>query len=142
MGAFYEYGGPAIVVDMGTATTFDYVSASGEYMGGAIAPGMDAGARDLWKRARMLPAVEIRRPSKCVGTSTVECMQAGIYYGALGQVEGVVKKMWGEIGHECSVIMTGGQAGLIWQDLSFEVTYDPHLTLKGLAYAVDPTLRP
>jgi type III pantothenate kinase len=142
VGAFYGGGGPAIVVDMGTATTYDYVTGKGEYRGGVIAPGMNAGARDLSKRARMLPAVEIRRPPKLVGTSTVGCMQAGIYYGAVGQVEGIVRRMWSEIGGECRVIMTGGQAGLIWKDLNFEVTYDPHLTLKGVAYAVDPSLRP
>jgi type III pantothenate kinase len=141
VGAFYGYGGPAIVVDMGTATTYDYVTDKGEYRGGVIAPGMNAGATDLWKRARMLPAVEIVRPPKIVGTSTVGCMQAGIYYGAVGQVECIVERMRREIGDECRVILTGGQSGLIKDDLSFEVTYDPHLTLKGLAYVVDPELR-
>ena len=141
VGAFYGYGGPAIVVDMGTATTYDYVTAKGEYRGGVIAPGMNAGATDLSKRARMLPAVEIRRPPKIVGTSTVGCMQAGIYYSAIGQVEGIVERMKREIGCACGVIMTGGQAGLICEDLSFDVTYDPHLTLKGVAYAVEPALR-
>jgi len=142
VGVFHAYGGPAIVVDMGTATTYDYVSDNGEYRGGVIAPGMNAGAGDLWKRARKLPAVEIMRPPKLIGTSTVACMQAGIYYGAVSQVEGIVRRMWSEIGAECKVIVTGGRAGLIWEDLGFEVTYDPHLTLKGLAYAIDPALRP
>jgi type III pantothenate kinase len=141
VGAFYGYGGPAIVVDMGTATTYDYISDGGEYRGGVIAPGMNAGAGDLWKRARKLPAVEITRPPKLIGTTTVACMQAGIYYGAVGQVEGIVTRMWRELGSECVVIVTGGRAGLIMGDLSLEVTHDPHLTLKGLAYAVDSALR-
>lgn len=141
VGAFHDYGGPAIVVDMGTATTFDYISEKGEYRGGVIAPGMIAGASDLRKRARMLPAVEIRRPPKLIGTSTVKCMQAGIYYGSIGQVEGVVRRMWEETGSQGRVIMTGGQALMIWEEVGFEVTYDPHLTLKGVAYAVDPRLR-
>ena len=141
VGAFYQYGGPAIVVDMGTATTFDLISREGEYRGGVIAPGMMAGARDLWKRARMLPAVEITQPVKIVGTTTVQCMQSGIFYGNVGQIEGIVKRMWDEIGDRYPVIMTGGWAGLIWKQLSFETTFDLNLTLKGIAYAIDSMLR-
>ncbi len=136
-----EYGGPAIVVDVGTATTFDYVSAHGEYRGGVIAPGLVAGARDLWKRARMLPAVEIKRPSAVIGTNTIACMQGGIYYGCISQIEGVVRRMWREIGSECRIILTGGSAKIVREDLDLEVQYDPHLTLKGLAYAVHGDLR-
>lgn len=141
VGTFYEYGGPAIVVDIGTATTFDYISDKGEYLGGVIAPGMLAGAKDLWHRARMLPAVEVRKPSKVIGTSTVQCMQSGIFYGNVAQIEGVVRRMWGEIGGRCQVIMTGGWAGLIWKHLAFETLFDLHLTLKGIAYALDGGLR-
>jgi type III pantothenate kinase len=141
IGVLCEYGGPAIVVDVGTATTFDYVSARGEYRGGVIAPGLVAGARDLWKRARMLPAVEIRRPSAVIGTNTIACMQGGIYYGCISQIEGIVKRMWRELGSECRVIVTGGRAELVWEDLDLEVQYDPHLTLKGLAHAVEGDLR-
>ena len=141
VGAFYQYGGPAIVVDMGTATTFDLISREGEYRGGVIAPGMMAGAKDLWKRARMLPAVEISQPVKIVGTTTVQCMQSGIFYGNVGQIEGIVKRMWDEIGDRYPVIMTGGWAGLIWKQLSFETTFDLNLTLKGIAYAIDSMLR-
>jgi type III pantothenate kinase len=141
IGVLYEYGGPAIVVDIGTATTFDYVSPAGEYRGGVIAPGLVAGARDLWQRARMLPAVEIRRPPAVVGTNTITCMQSGIYYGCISQIEGIVKRMWGETGSECRVVVTGGRADMIWQDLDLAVEYDPHLTLKGIAFAVDGSLR-
>lgn len=140
-GAYHGYGGPAIVVDAGTALTFDYVTAEGQYVGGVIAPGILAGARDLWQKARMLPAVETRKPARVIGTTTITCMQSGIFFGALGEVEGIVRRMWQELGSECRVILTGGQAVLIKDDLPFDVTYDPHLTLKGVAYAVDPGLR-
>jgi type III pantothenate kinase len=141
VGAFYEYGAPAVVVDAGTAMTFDYIAPEGRYLGGVIAPGILAGARDLWEKARMLPSVEIRRPAHVIGDTTIACMQAGIYFGSLGEVEGIVRRMWEEIGSECSVILTGGQAELLKDDLGFETVYDPYLTLKGIAYAVDPGLR-
>lgn len=141
VGAYYEYGGPAIVVDIGTATTFDVVSAKGEYRGGVIAPGMLAGAKDLWTRARMLPAVEIRKPGKIVGTTTVQCMESGIFYGTVAQIEGIVKRMWNEMGGECRILMTGGYSALVWDSLCFQTTFDPDLTLKGIAYAMDPALR-
>lgn len=141
VGVYYEHGGPAIVVDIGTATTFDVVSVKGEYRGGVIAPGMLAGAKDLWTRARMLPAVEIRKPSKIVGTTTVQCMESGIFYGTVGQIEGIVKRMWDEMGCECKILMTGGYSALVWDSLCFKATFDPDLTLKGIAYAMDPALR-
>jgi type III pantothenate kinase len=141
VGAYCQYGGPCIVVDAGTATTYDYVSAEGEYCGGVIAPGILCGARDLWTRTRMLPAVEIRKPDTVIGRNTVDCMQSGIYYGSVSQVEGVVRRMWAELGTECPVVLTGGQAGMVHADLAFESVYDPHLTLKGIAFAIDPSLR-
>jgi type III pantothenate kinase len=139
--AFYEYGGPAIVVDAGTATTFDYVSGDGEYRGGVIAPGVISGAQDLWRRTRMLPAVEVKRPGRVIGTSTVSCMQSGVYYGSIGQIEGILGRMWNEIGTRCRVILTGGRMGLIRDGLSIDGQYDLHLTLKGIAYAMDAGLR-
>lgn len=139
--ALHEYGAPAIVVDAGTAMTFDYVSPQGLYLGGVIAPGMLAGAQDLWEKARMLPAVDIRKPARVIGDTTVTCMQSGIFFGALGQVEGIVRCMWEEIGFECPVLLTGGQADILKDDISFKVVYDPHLTLKGIAYAIDVRLR-
>ena len=140
-GAYYAYGGPAIVVDAGTAMTFDYITRRGQYTGGVIAPGILAGARDLWEKARMLPAVEIKKPAGVIGSTTIACMQSGIFFGALAEVEGIVKRMWQESGSECRVVLTGGQAVLIKDDLPFDAVYDPHLTLKGIAYAVDPGLR-
>jgi type III pantothenate kinase len=141
VGAYYEYGGPAIVVDIGTATTFDVISARGEYLGGAIAPGMLAGAKDLWARARMLPAVEIREPARVIGATTIQAMQSGIFYGTAGQIEGVVTRMWAAIGSRSRVIMTGGYAGLVCEHLAFKTVFDPVLTLKGVAYALDKNLR-
>jgi type III pantothenate kinase len=141
VGLFYCHGGPGIVVDMGTATTYDYISGSGEYRGGVIAPGMAAGARDLWQRARMLPAVEISKPTKIVGTTTIGAMQAGIFHGTVAQVEGIVRRMWSEIAVECRVVFTGGRAKLIVPELGFDCILDPHLTLKGIALAVDGDLR-
>ena len=129
------------MVDAGTATTYDYVSANGEYRGGVIAPGIRCGARDLWTRTRMLPAVEIRKPQRVIGSNTVDCMQSGIFYGTVSQVEGVVRRMWAELGMECRVVLTGGQAEMFHEDLDFDSVYDPHLTLKGIACAVDPSLR-
>lgn len=139
--AFYEYGGPAIVVDIGTATTYDCISARGEYLGGVIAPGMLAGAKDLWHKARMLPAVEIKRPPKVIGTTTVGCMQSGILYGNVGQVEGVVRRIWKELGRQCQVILTGGWGGSISEHLGFVHIFDSSLTLKGVAYGIDSSLR-
>lgn len=141
IGAYYTHGGPAIVVDIGTATTFDVVSVEGQYRGGVIAPGMLAGAKDLWTRARMLPQIEIRKPAKAIGTTTVQCMESGIFFGTVGQIEGVVRRMWKEMGGECLVLMTGGYAALIADHLSFKTVLDAHLTLKGIACAIDPALR-
>lgn len=141
-GAFFEYGGPVIVVDMGTATTYDYVTAAGEYRGGLIAPGIVTGARDLWERARMLPEVELGKPDCIIGRTTIEAMRSGIFHGTVGQVEGIIKKMREEIGSECQVVFTGGHSELLKQDLGFEATFDQQLTLKGIAYAIEPGLRP
>lgn len=141
-GAFFEYGGPAIIVDMGTATTFDFVTAGGEYRGGLIAPGIVSGAKDLWERARMLPEVELGKPERIIGRTTIEAMRSGIFHGSVGQIEGIIRKMWEEIGSECRVIFTGGYCGLVKNDLSFEAEFVPQLTLKGIAYAVEPGLRP
>ena len=141
VGAFYIYGGPTIVIDMGTATTFDLISQDGNYRGGVIAPGIVAGARDLWERARMLPVVEIKKPRTVIGETTIECMQSGIFYGCVGQIEGIVRRMWDSLGKRCRVVMTGGHSSLVKDCLSFEVVHDPDLTLKGIAYAIEPKLR-
>jgi len=142
VGAYFEYGGPAIVVDMGTATTFDFISALGEYKGGLIAPGIVSGARELWERARMLPEVELGRPERVIGRTTIEAMRSGIYHGSLGQIEWIIRKMWEEVGCRCRVVLTGGYCDLVRKGLPFETEFAPELTLKGIAYAVEPRLRP
>jgi type III pantothenate kinase len=141
-GAYFEYGGPVIVVDMGTATTFDFVSAAGEYRGGLIAPGIVSGAKELWERARMLPEVELGKPERVIGRTTIEAMRSGIFHGCVGQIEGIIRKMREEVGHDCRVVFTGGYCELVRGDLPFEAEFAPQLTLKGIAYAVEPGLRP
>lgn len=131
--AVYElYGGPAIVVDFGTATTFDAISERGEYLGGAIAPGIGIATDALFARAAKLPRVELVRPPRIIGKNTVACMQAGIMYGFIGQVEGIITRMQGELGGRAVVVATGGLAGLIGPEVTCINKVDPMLTLEGL----------
>ncbi len=110
--AFDLIGGPCIVVDFGTATTFDAISEKGEYLGGVIAPGIGISAYALFSRASKLPRIEIRKPSKVIGDSTVGSMQSGLYFGYVGWVEGILRNMKGELG-EAEVVATGGLASLV-----------------------------
>jgi type III pantothenate kinase len=110
--AFDLIGGPCIVVDFGTATTFDAISEKGEYLGGVIAPGIGISAEALFSRASKLPRIEIRKPSKVIGDSTVGSMQSGLYFGYVGLVEGILGNMKGELG-EAQVLATGGLASLV-----------------------------
>ncbi|AKX92975.1 type III pantothenate kinase [Neomoorella thermoacetica] len=131
--AVYElYGGPAIVVDFGTATTFDAISEKGEYLGGAIAPGIGIATDALFARAAKLPRVELVRPPRLIGKNTVACMQAGIMYGFIGQVEGIITRMQAEMGGKAIVVATGGLAGLIGPEVNCIDRVDPMLTLEGL----------
>lgn len=131
--AVYElYGGPAIVVDFGTATTFDAISEQGEYLGGAIAPGIGIATDALFARAAKLPRVELVRPPRLIGKNTVACMQAGIMYGFIGQVEGIITRMQAEMGGRAIVVATGGLAGLIGPEVDCIDRVDPMLTLEGL----------
>ncbi|MEM8608149.1 MAG: type III pantothenate kinase [Myxococcota bacterium] len=122
----------AIVVDFGTATTFDCISAKGEYLGGAIAPGMQISASALFARAAKLPRSEIARPPRAIGRNTIHSMQAGIVFGYVGLVDGLVKRLAGEMGSEVSVIATGGLATLIEPDSETIDEVDEFLTLEGL----------
>src|SRR2546425_3807811 len=110
--AFHQYGGPCIVVDFGTAITFDVISAKGEYLGGVIAPGLGISSEALFARAARLPRVEIKDPGKAIGTNTVTHMQAGLYYGAGDMVDGVLEGMKKELGEGVKGGATGGQAKL------------------------------
>ncbi len=130
--AFEQYGGPSIVVDFGTATTFDAISARGEYLGGAICPGIGISAEALFQRAARLPRVEIARPKAVIGKTTVQSMQAGLYFGYLGLVEGLVARMREELGGNPKVIATGGLAGMLLTGSSVVDQVDPLLTLTGL----------
>lgn len=130
--AYTKYGGPLIIVDFGTATTFCVVSKRGEYIGGAIAPGIGIATEALFQRASKLPRIEMIKPTSVIAKNTVAGMQSGIYYGFTGQVDGIVKRMKAELGAETKVIATGGLAQLISQESETIETVDPYLTLEGL----------
>ena len=130
--AFEKYGGPCIVVDFGTATTFDCVSAKGEYMGGVICPGIGISADALFQRTARLPRVEIRKPSRVIGTNTVGSLQSGLYYGYLGLVDGILELLLQELGEKTKVVATGGLGAMIGSGSKYIKTVDDLLTLEGL----------
>lgn len=130
--AFEKYGGPCIVVDFGTATTFDCVSAKGEYMGGVICPGIGISAEALFARTARLPRVDIRRPQRVIGSNTVGSLQSGLFYGYLALVDGLLERLLGEMGASTKVVATGGLAALIGNESKYISTVDDLLTLDGL----------
>ena len=128
-----RYRGAVIVVDFGTATTFDVISAAGEYLGGAIAPGVHTSARDLFSRAAKLPSfVEIREPPAVIGKNTEESILSGLFFGTVGQVDGVVRRIVGQLSEEATVVATGGLAHLIAPKSETITEVCPDLTLIGL----------
>jgi type III pantothenate kinase len=130
--AFHQFGGPCIVVDFGTAITFDAISAKGEYLGGVIAPGIGIASEALFARAARLPRVEIKDPGKVIGTNTVTHIQAGLYYGAVDMVDGMIVRIKKELGENAKVIATGGQARLVARGSQQIQHTDEFLTLAGL----------
>lgn len=140
LAATQAYGGPAIVVDFGTATTFDAVSAKGEYLGGAIAPGVEISVDALGARGAQLRKVELARPRSVVGRNTVEALQAGIIFGFAGQVDGIVERMAAELADDpqtVTVVATGGLAPLVLKEARTIDAHDPWLTLRGLKLVYD-----
>jgi type III pantothenate kinase len=137
VGAFELYGGPCIVVDFGTATTFDAISAKGEYMGGSIAPGVEISTTALVNAGAMLRRVEYTLPRSVIGKTTVEAIQSGVIYGFAGQVDAIVERMAKELGGKVEVVATGGLAPVIMPETVTIDHHEPWLTLVGLRIIYD-----
>jgi len=137
--ALHKYGGPCVIVDLGTAITFDAVSANAEYLGGIIAAGIGISAEALFSRTARLPFVEFRKPAGLIGRNTVASMQSGLYYGAIGAIDGMVERLIAELGPDTRVVATGGQAGMIAGGSRFIRHVDDNLTLDGLRLIWDRT---
>jgi len=130
--AHHLYGGPIIITDLGTATTFDVVSKEGDYMGGAIAPGIVTATEALFMRAAMLPRVELTHPKQAIGTNTITAMQSGIIFGYVGLIEGMVARIQQELGEKARVVATGGYAELMAKETAVIDVVNLNLTLIGL----------
>lgn len=130
--AYEKYGGPVIVIDYGTATTYDIVTKDGVFEGGVISPGIRTSARALWGGAAMLPEIEIRKPESIIAKETVSSMQGGLVFGYIGQTEYIVKKMKAKGYEDAKVVATGGLGNIIVPETDVIDIYDPLLTLDGL----------
>lgn len=130
--AFHKYGGPCVVVDLGTAITFDAVSPTGDYLGGVICPGISISIGALFAKTARLPMVDFREPDKLIGSNTVGSIQSGLYYGMIGMIDGILERLVASMGPETKAIATGGQAPLIVKGSRFLQTLDEDLTLEGL----------
>lgn len=130
--AHHLYGGPIIIVDFGTATTFDVVSKEGDYIGGVIAPGINTAAEALFLRAAKLPRVELVRPQQAIGANTVAAMQSGLVFGYVGLVEGIVNRIQNELTEKAKIVATGGDVKIIARESSIVDFVEPDLTLLGL----------
>jgi len=130
--AFAAYGGPCVVVDFGTATTFDVISTSGDYVGGVIAPGIEVSMEALTTRAAKLVKIDVEEPPQVIGRSTVDGLHSGLVYGFTGQVEGITRAIVAELGEPAAVVATGGLAGMIARHTDVIQSVDPFLTLRGI----------
>ena len=142
LAAFVLHGGPCIVVDFGTATTYDAVSARGEYLGGAIAPGIGISAAGLFQSTARLPRVELAAPRSVIGKNTVESIQSGLLYGTAAEVDGIVERMQKELGGAATVIATGGLASIIVEECHTIDHQEPWLTLEGLRLLYEKNVEP
>jgi type III pantothenate kinase len=140
--AFHKYGGPCVVVDLGTAITFDAVSAKAEYLGGIICPGIGISISGLFTKTARLPMVDFREPDKLIGTNTVGSMQSGLYYGTIGMIDGILERLIAALGPRTRTVATGGQAPLIVRGSRFLKEADEDLTLEGLQLIWERTGRP
>ena len=136
-GAYYKYGGPCIVIDFGTATTYDVVSDKGEFIGGATAAGIGITAKALSSMAAQLPEIEIKKPDKITAKNTIHSMQAGVVYGYIGQTEYIISKLKEEYEKELKVVSTGGLGKVISNETKLIDIYDPNLTFYGLKIIYD-----
>jgi type III pantothenate kinase len=130
--AYRKFGGPSVVVDLGTAITFDAISAQGEYLGGLICPGLGISLQGLFKKAARLPLVDLREPAKLIGTNTVGSMQSGLYYGTVGMIDGILERLIAELGPATRTLATGGHASLVTRGSRHLKEVDEDLTLEGL----------
>ncbi len=129
---FYKYGGPCVIVDLGSTINFDVISKDAEYLGGAIAIGVGIAVEALFSKTARLPMVDFRPPKDVVGTNTVASMQSGLYFGAIGMIDGILERIIARLGAETRLVATGGQAHLITSGSRYLKTVDQHLTLEGL----------
>ncbi|MGC9032942.1 MAG: type III pantothenate kinase [Thermosulfidibacteraceae bacterium] len=137
---YHLYGGPLIIVDFGTATTFDVVSEKGEYLGGAISPGIGISMEALFRETAQLPRIDLQKPQRVIGKNTVESMQSGVFYGYVGLVDGMIERIMGEIGR-AKIIATGGYATLLATSSKYIEKVEPNLTLLGLKIIYDKNKR-
>jgi type III pantothenate kinase len=133
VGAYEIYGGPVLVIDFGTATTYDFIDESGAFLGGITAPGIRISAQALWEDAAKLPEIEIKKPDTILGKDTITSMQSGLVYGQIGQTEYIINKVKQEVGlNSLRTVVTGGLGRIIANETDAVDVYDPNLTLKGI----------
>jgi type III pantothenate kinase len=142
LAAFHRYGGPCIVIDFGTATTYDVVSEKGEFLGGAIAPGVQTSNASLSRETARLPQVELHAPRSPIGRNTVEAIQSALIFGTAAEADGMIERLRKELGGNATVVATGGLAPVIVPHCQFVDEQDPWLTLEGLRLVFDRNAEP